>query len=43
MIGIRPILHLIGAAYTRWLLRNLNPMAPNYPGLVLRANRWEQR
>lgn len=40
--SILPILRLIGAAYTRWLLRNLNPLAPNYPRLMLRANAWER-
>ena len=39
--GITPILRLVGASWTRWLLRNLDPMAPNYPHLLLRASKWE--
>jgi hypothetical protein len=40
--GIRPILNLISLAFPRWALREIDPMHPDVPRLVIRANELER-
>lgn len=41
MNSLRPLLHLFELAFKRWALREIDPMHPDLPKLVLRVNELE--
>jgi hypothetical protein len=40
--GLLPLFHLAELAFKRWALREIDPMHPDLPRLVLRVNELER-
>ena len=42
VLGILPVINLLNLAHLRWAARELSPLHPDYPGIVLRINEIER-